>query len=85
MKSGLEDIFAAETKLSDVDGAAGRLIIRVCRWTIGRDQPLSEDVAARCCWTGCSRNMPMPRASGRTGCRERRAVCACQSGRCGLG
>ncbi|MFK0165567.1 citrate synthase/methylcitrate synthase [Rhizobium sp. NPDC090279] len=28
MKSGLEDVIAAETKLSDVDGAAGRLIIR---------------------------------------------------------
>ncbi|MFS8110738.1 citrate synthase/methylcitrate synthase [Rhizobium jaguaris] len=28
MKSGLEDIVAAETKLSDVDGTAGRLIIR---------------------------------------------------------
>ncbi|MDL2407343.1 citrate synthase/methylcitrate synthase [Rhizobium calliandrae] len=28
MNSGLEDIVAAETKLSDVDGAAGRLIIR---------------------------------------------------------
>ncbi|MBB4569523.1 citrate synthase/methylcitrate synthase [Rhizobium leucaenae] len=28
MKNGLEDIIAAETKLSDVDGAAGRLIIR---------------------------------------------------------
>jgi citrate synthase len=28
MKSGLEDVVAAETKLSDVDGAAGRLIIR---------------------------------------------------------
>jgi len=28
MKSGLEDVVAAETVLSDVDGAAGRLIIR---------------------------------------------------------
>lgn len=28
MKSGLEDVVAAETILSDVDGAAGRLIIR---------------------------------------------------------
>jgi citrate synthase len=28
MKSGLDDVIAAETQLSDVDGAAGRLIIR---------------------------------------------------------
>ncbi|TCR82229.1 citrate synthase/methylcitrate synthase [Rhizobium sp. BK376] len=28
MKSGLDDVVAAETQLSDVDGAAGRLIIR---------------------------------------------------------
>src|SRR5262245_8339240 len=28
MKSGLEDVIAAETQLSDVDGAAGRLVIR---------------------------------------------------------
>jgi citrate synthase len=28
MKSGLDDVIAAETALSDVDGAAGRLIIR---------------------------------------------------------
>ena len=28
MKSGLEDIVAAETVLSDVDGANGRLVIR---------------------------------------------------------
>lgn len=28
MKSGLEDVIAAETQLSDVDGEAGRLIIR---------------------------------------------------------
>lgn len=28
MKNGLEDVIAAETQLSDVDGAAGRLIIR---------------------------------------------------------
>lgn len=28
MKNGLEDVVAAETQLSDVDGAAGRLIIR---------------------------------------------------------
>jgi citrate synthase len=28
MKSGLEDVVAAETVLSDVDGAGGRLVIR---------------------------------------------------------
>ncbi|WP_332691878.1 citrate/2-methylcitrate synthase, partial [Devosia sp.] len=28
MKSGLEDVVAAETVLSDVDGANGRLIVR---------------------------------------------------------
>lgn len=28
MKNGLEDVIAAETQLSDVDGEAGRLIIR---------------------------------------------------------
>lgn len=28
MKNGLEDVIAAETKLSDVDGEGGRLIIR---------------------------------------------------------
>lgn len=28
MNSGLEDVIAAETRLSDVDGAAGRLVIR---------------------------------------------------------
>lgn len=28
MKNGLEDVVAAETQLSDVDGEAGRLIIR---------------------------------------------------------
>ncbi len=28
MKNGLEDVIAAETQLSDVDGAAGRLVIR---------------------------------------------------------
>ena len=28
MKNGLEDVIAAETQLSDVDGEAGRLVIR---------------------------------------------------------
>jgi len=46
MKSGLEDVIAAETQLSDVDGEAGRLIIRGVSLDHLAGRSTYEDVAA---------------------------------------
>lgn len=47
MKNGLEDVIAAETRLSDVDGDAGRLIIRgISLEELVEDARSYEDVAA---------------------------------------
>lgn len=46
MKSGLEDVIAAETALSDVDGAAGRLIIKGRSLDDLAGKASLEDVAA---------------------------------------
>ncbi|MEZ2127479.1 MULTISPECIES: citrate synthase/methylcitrate synthase [unclassified Sinorhizobium] len=46
MKSGLEDVIAAETQLSDVDGEAGRLIIRGVSLNRLVGESRYEDVAA---------------------------------------
>jgi citrate synthase len=46
MKSGLEDVIAAETALSDVDGAAGRLIIKGRSLDDLAGKARFEDVAA---------------------------------------
>jgi len=46
MKNGLEDVIAAETQLSDVDGEAGRLIIRGISLDHLAGRSTYEDVAA---------------------------------------
>ncbi|WP_454849506.1 citrate synthase/methylcitrate synthase [Rhizobium binxianense] len=46
MKNGLEDVIAAETQLSDVDGEAGRLIIRGVSLDHLAGRSTYEDVAA---------------------------------------
>ncbi|WP_414471806.1 citrate synthase/methylcitrate synthase [Microvirga sp. M2] len=70
MSIGLDDVVAAETVLSDVDGEAGRLIIR------GRDlEELAghvpfEEVAARL-WDGLVPGVPSDLRAGFGGARER--------------
>ena len=75
MRSGLDDVVAAETALSDVDGLAGRLIIRGHSLDELAGRASAEDVLALLL-DGCVRPAPTPadsraRRGPRRGLRSR--------------
>ena len=73
MKSGLEDVVAAETVLSDVDGKNGRLIVR----GVSLDDLVARSTIRGCAWAVVRRVLSGGGADSASRAGSRRGVRAC--------